>query len=97
MITASDILDELHIDSTDTEIKTINRIIANASSLVRVSIKKDITDAEILAINEPLYTRLIITIVAYMYYNRTLDSDIPLGAKVLLDNLRWEVLDHEEQ
>lgn len=97
MITASDILDELHIDSTDAEIKTINRIIANASSWVRVSIKKDITDAEILAINEPLYTRLIITIAAYMYYNRTLDSDIPLGAKVLLDNLRWEVLDHEEQ
>lgn len=48
LITAQELLDENHIDSNYDEIATMNRLIHDASALIRGSISDSVTDEQIM-------------------------------------------------
>ncbi|MGR8773471.1 head-tail connector protein [Leuconostoc citreum] len=92
LVTSQELADELNIDTDDNEIKTVDSLIASAKSLIKSSIKLQVKDDDILAVNADLYNRLIKTIATSLYYDRELSSGYSKGVLIMMTNLRAEVL-----
>lgn len=92
LVTSQELADELNIDTDDNEIKTVDSLIASAKSLIKSSIKLQVTDDDILAVNADLYNRLIKTMATSLYYDRELSSGYSKGVLIMMTNLRAEVL-----
>ncbi|MBZ5977366.1 head-tail connector protein [Leuconostoc gelidum subsp. gelidum] len=92
LVTSQELADELNIDTDDAELKTVDSLIDSAKAMIQSSIKLKITDADILAVNEPLYNRLIKTMATSLYYDRELSTGYSKGVMIMLTNLRAEVL-----
>lgn len=92
LVTPQELADELNIDTSDNEIKTIDSLIASAKSLIKSSIKLQVTDDDILAVNADLYNRLIKTMATSLYYDRELSAGYSKGVLIMMTNLRAEVL-----
>lgn len=96
LITATEMLDELHIDQSDEEQKVVQRLITDASVLIRGSISDDVTGDQILEIAGDVYNRLIISLVTRMYYDRELSNGYGMGIQIMLNQLRARVLGAED-
>lgn len=92
LVTSQELADELNIDTDDAELKTVDSLIDSAKAMIQSSIKLKITDDDILAVNEPLYNRLIKTMATSLYYDRELSTGYSKGVMIMLTNLRAEVL-----
>ncbi|WP_349533818.1 head-tail connector protein [Leuconostoc citreum] len=92
LLTSQELADELNIDTSDNEIKTLDSLIASAKSLIKSSIKLQVTDDDILAVNTDLYNRLIKTMATFLYYDRELSVGYSKGVLIMMTNLRAEVL-----
>ncbi|MGR8809947.1 head-tail connector protein [Leuconostoc citreum] len=92
LVTSQELADELNIDTSDNEKKTLDSLIASAKSLIKSSIKLQVTDDDILAVNTDLYNRLIKTMATSLYYDRELSSGYSKGVLIMMTNLRAEVL-----
>lgn len=92
LVTSQELADELNIDTSDNEIKTLDSLIASAKSLIKSSIKLQVTDNDILAVNADLYNRLIKTMATSLYYDRELSAGYSKGVLIMMTNLRAEVL-----
>lgn len=92
LVTPQELADELNIDTSDNEIKTLDSLIASAKSLIKSSINLQVADADILAVNADLYNRLIKTMATSLYYDRELSSGYSKGVLIMMTNLRAEVL-----
>jgi len=92
LVTPQELADELNIDTDENELKTVASLIDSATSMIKSSIKLQVTDDDILAVNEPLYNRLIKTMATSLYYDRELSTGYSKGVMIMLTNLRAEVL-----
>ncbi|WP_341864439.1 head-tail connector protein [Leuconostoc citreum] len=92
LVTPQELADELNIDTSDNEIKTLDSLIASAKSLIKSSIKLQVTDNDILTVNADLYNRLIKTMATSLYYDRELSAGYSKGVLIMMTNLRAEVL-----
>ncbi|KAA8373151.1 phage gp6-like head-tail connector protein [Leuconostoc carnosum] len=92
LVTSQELADELNIDTDDAELKTVDSLIDSATAMIQSSIKLKVTDADILAVNEPLYNRLIKTLATSLYYDRELSGGYSKGVMIMLTNLRSEVM-----
>ena len=81
---AKKVCDELHIDQTDEELATITALLKGSQAIINDSIElaayPDIVD-------NPLYTRAIITLAQALYYDRNLANGQPKGVLLMLDHL----------
>ncbi|MCK8617810.1 head-tail connector protein [Fructobacillus sp. M158] len=92
IVTTEELAKELNIDLTPDEKGTISSLIESAKSLIKTSIKLQVTDEQLLKINGELYNRLIKTLATSLYYDRALTSGYSKGTLIMLTNLRAEVL-----
>ncbi|QEA33588.1 phage gp6-like head-tail connector protein [Leuconostoc carnosum] len=92
LVTSQELADELNIDTDENELKTVASLIDSATSMIKSSIKLQVTDDDILAVNEPLYNRLIKTMATSLYYDRELSTGYSKGVMIMLMNLRSEVI-----
>lgn len=97
LVTPQELADELNIDTSDNEIKTLDSLIESAKAMIKSSIKLKITDDEILAVNTELYNRLIKTLATSLYYDRELSIGYSIGVMIMMTNLRSEVLGADDE
>ena len=81
---AKQVCDELHIDQTDEELATVTALLKGSKAIIDDSIElatyPDIVD-------NPLYTRAIITLGQAMYYDRNLANGQPKAVILMVDHL----------
>lgn len=92
IITPQELQDELNIDDDENELKTLTSLISGATAMIKASIQMKITDDDILAVDAELYNRLIKTLATSMYYDRELSNGYSTGARIMLTNLRSEIV-----
>lgn len=95
LITAQELLDENHIDSNDDEIATMNRLISDASALIRGSISDSVTDEQIMDNLPDQYNRAVSALATRIYFNRDLSEGYGMGIQIMINQIRarmWEVL-----
>lgn len=95
LITAQELLDENHIDSNYDEIATMNRLISDASALIRGSISDSVTDEKILAVCPSQYNRVVSALATRLYFSRDLSEGYGMGIQIMINQIRarmWEVL-----
>lgn len=92
IITPQELQDELNIDDDENELKTLTSLISGATAMIKASIKMKITDDDILAVDAELYNRLIKTLATSMYYDRELSNGYSIGVRIMLTNLRSEIV-----
>lgn len=92
LVTPQELASELNIDIDDDELKTVTSLLESAKTMIQSSIKFKVTDDNILAVNEPLYNRLIKTMATSLYYDRELSAGYSKGVMIMMANLRAEVL-----
>lgn len=87
LITPEGLADELHIDQSPEELKTLTTLIADASALIRGSINNNVTDDELLEVAPAQFNRLVASIVGSLYYDRALSDGLSHGQMILLQQL----------
>lgn len=92
LVTTQELIDELNIDTDINETKTVDSLIDSAKSMIKSSVKLQVTDDDILAVNTELYNRLIKTLATSLYYDRELSNGYSKGVMIMMTNLRSEVL-----
>lgn len=92
IITPEELQDELNIDDDENELHTLMNLISGATAMIKASIQMKITDADILAVDAELYNRLIKTLATSMYYDRELSNGYSTGVRIMLTNLRSEIV-----
>lgn len=95
LITAQELLDENHIDSNDDEIATMNRLISDASALIRGSISDSVTDEQIMNNLPDQYNRAVSALATRLYFSRDLSEGYGMGIQIMINQIRarmWEVL-----
>lgn len=92
LVTAEQVCDELHIDQSEEEVATIERLLADSSALIRGSISNDVTNEQIFALSGDVYNRLILALVTRMYYDRELSNGYGMGIQIMLNQVRARVL-----
>ncbi len=97
LVTSQELADELNIDTSDNEIKTLDSLIESATAMIKSSIKLKVTDDDILTVNADLYNRLIKTMATSLYYDRELSSGYSKGVMIMMTNLRSEVLGVDDE
>lgn len=95
LLTPQELRDELNIDDDGNELQTLTSLISGATAMIKASIKMKITDEDILAVDEELYNRLIKTLATSMYYDRELSKGYSIGVRIMLANLRSEIVGGE--
>lgn len=81
---AKQVCDELHIDQTDEELATVTALLTGAQAIIDDSIELAIYPD---IVDNPLYTRAIITLGASMYYSRDLATGQPKAVILMVDHL----------
>lgn len=92
LVTAEQLLDELHIDASESEIDTMKRLIIDSSALIRESITNEVTDQELLALSGDVYNRLVSSLATKMYYDRDLVNGYGVGIRSMLVQMRSRYL-----
>lgn len=87
LITPEGLADELHIDQSPEELKTLSTLIADASALIRGSINNNVTDDELLEVAPDQFNRLVTSIAGSLYYDRALSDGLSHGQMILLQQL----------
>lgn len=87
LITPEGLADELHIDQSPEELKTLTTLIADASALIRGSINNKVTDDELLEVAPAQFNRLVASIAGSLYYDRALSNGLSHGQMILLQQL----------
>ena len=87
LITPEGLADELHIDQSTEELKTLTTLIADASALIRGSINNNVTDDELLEVAPNQFNRLVASLVQSLYYDRALSDGLSHGQMILLQQL----------
>lgn len=94
LITAEELADELHIDQTPEDLKTLTSLIGDATLWVLKSISSSATVEEVLQV-APQFSRLVTSVAGSMYYDRNLSQGLSHGQMILLQQVTgivdWEV------
>lgn len=87
-INAARLLEELHIDPSDEETKTVESLIDDASAIIRGSISDEVGEDELLSLSGNVFNRLIQTLATKLYYDRELSDGYGAGIQIMLNQLR---------
>lgn len=85
-----DVLTELNLDNTASNLAIITNLIAQASDVVIHAVDSTKT-AENYATN-PIFQRAVITLVTELYYDRTLSSGTSPGFRMMINQLKGQVV-----
>ena len=88
---ASQLMSELNIDDIGNEKTTLQTLVNDAKALINDSISPTITEAQLIAIDSNMYTRLVKTLATAFYYDRELSSGVPMGAVIMLSHFGTKV------
>lgn len=86
LITPEELADELHIDQTEEEIKSLTNAINDASNLVLSSIANDLTAEAVLKV-APQFNRLVASVAQTIYYDPALSDGLSHGQMILLQQI----------
>jgi len=94
MITAQEIMTELHVDETTEETIVFENLIQQASAIIRgsISFSSVLTDERIMQIDADVYTRLITTLVDSIYRDRSMEKGYSKGVQIQLGQLKNRVV-----
>lgn len=84
-------MSELNIDDVGSEKVTLQTLVEDAKSLINNSISPTLTEAQLIAIDSNMYTRLVKTLATAFYYDRELASGVPMGAVIMLSKFGTKV------
>lgn len=87
LITAEQLADELHIDSSPTELATLSTLIKDASALIRGSISHDLTEEAVITVASEQFNRLVGSVATSLYYDRALIDGFSHGQMLILQQL----------
>lgn len=90
MVDATELMDELHIDQSPSEIATVQALINEAQTIVDQATDSTGTDKDYQ--KSPIYDRAIKTIVQQLYYDRSLTDGFSKGLIMMLDYLEYQRL-----
>lgn len=90
MVTAEQIMDELHIDVSDEETATITALIAQAQDIIRSSV--DYNQPLASYQQYPMFDRAVTTLVTQLYYDRELSEGMSNGLKMMINHLKGRML-----
>lgn len=80
------LMDELNLDATDENTALIGDLISQSEDLVRSSVDYDKPLEDYL--KEPIFIRAVKTLVAQMFYDRTLSEGLSKGVQMMINHLK---------
>lgn len=90
-VTASDLMDELHIDADEIENKTVQGLIDSAKEIVTHSVTDDLTTEQLEAKYPKLFDLATKNLVTSMYYDRELTNGTSKGFQMVIVHLSTKV------
>ncbi|MEE6725557.1 head-tail connector protein [Pediococcus acidilactici] len=90
-VTASDLMDELHIDTDDVETKTVQGLIDYAKEIVTDSVTDDLTTEQLEAKYPKLFDLATKNLATSMYYDRELTNGTSKGFQMAIVHLSTKV------
>ncbi|WP_419154098.1 head-tail connector protein [Weissella viridescens] len=94
MVDEKTIMAELHIDETEEETALIKNLIDDAETLIvgSISSQREINKDYVEKVNGQVFGRMVRTLVTDLYYDRTLTNGYSKGFRIMMNQLRSEVL-----
>lgn len=90
-VTASELMDELHIDADDVETKTVQGLIDAAKEIVTHSVTDDLTTEQLEAKYSKLFDLATKNLATSMYYDRELTNGTSKGFQMVIVHLSTKV------
>lgn len=90
-VTASELMDELHIDTDDIETKTVQGLIDSAKEIVTHSVTDDLTTEQLEAKYSKLFDLATKNLATSMYYDRELTNGTSKGFQMVIVHLSTQV------
>ncbi|WP_286102952.1 head-tail connector protein [Pediococcus pentosaceus] len=90
-VTASDLMDELHIDTDDVETKTVQGLIDYAKEIVTDSVTDDLTTEQLETKYPKLFDLATKNLATSMYYDRELTNGTSKGYQMVIIHLSAKV------
>ncbi|MEH1647544.1 head-tail connector protein [Pediococcus pentosaceus] len=90
-VTASELMDELHIDVDEVETKTVQGLIDSAKEIVTHSVTDDLTAEQLEAKYPTLFDLATKNLATSMYYDRELTDGTSKGFQMVIVHLSTQV------
>ncbi|KAF0373143.1 phage gp6-like head-tail connector protein [Pediococcus acidilactici] len=90
-VTASDLMNELHIDTDDIETKTVQGLIDSAKEIVTHSVTDDLTTEQLETKYPKLFDLATKNLATSMYYDRELTNGTSKGFQMAIVHLSTRV------
>lgn len=90
-VTASELMNELHIDTDDVETKTIQGLIDSAKEIVTHSVTDDLTTEQLEMKYPKLFDLATKNLATSMYYDRELTNGTSKGFQMVIVHLSTKV------
>lgn len=90
-VTASELMDELHIDADETETKTVQGLIDSAKEIVTHSVTDDLTAEQLEAKYPTLFDLATKNLATSMYYDRELTDGTSKGFQMVIVHLSTKI------
>ncbi len=90
-VTASELMDELHIDADEVETKTVQGLIDSAKEIVTHSVTDDLTTEQLEAKYPVLFDLATKNLVTSMYYDRELTNGTSKGFQMVIIHLSTKI------
>lgn len=90
-VTASELMNELHIDTDDVETKTVQSLIDSAKEIVTHSVTDDLTTEQLEAKYPKLFDLATKNLATSMYYDRELTNGTSKGFQMVIVHLSTKV------
>ncbi|WP_200837229.1 head-tail connector protein [Pediococcus acidilactici] len=90
-VTASELMDELHIDTDDIETKTVQGLIDYAKEIVTDSVTDDLTTEQLETKYPKLFDLATKNLATSMYYDRELTNGTSKGYQMVIIHLSAKV------
>ncbi|WP_270217133.1 head-tail connector protein [Pediococcus pentosaceus] len=96
-VTASELIDELHIDADEVETKTVQGLIDSAKEIVTHSVTDDLTTEQLEAKYPTLFNLATKNLATSMYYDRELTDGTSKGFQMVIVHLSTKIaIDNKE-
>ncbi len=90
-VTASELMDELHIDADEIENKTVQGLIDSAKEIVTHSVTDDLTTEQLEAKYPTLFDLATKNLATSMYYDRELTDGTSKGFQMVIVHLSTKI------
>lgn len=90
-VTASELMNELHIDTDDVETKTVQGLIDSAKEIVTHSVTDDLTTEQLETKYPKLFDLATKNLATSMYYDRELTNGTSKGFQMVIVHLSTKI------